>query len=269
MNEPAVTMSAKPSGVLNRETVTSVTHLTDRLFHFTTTRDPSLRFSNGQFTMIGLEVNNRPLLRAYSMVSANWEEQLEFLSIKVADGPLTSRLQHLAVGDTLLVGRKPTGTLLIDSLDSGGTLWLLATGTGLAPFMSIIKDPETFDRFDRVVLSHTCREVAELAYRGFIEALPTHEVLGEAVGDKLVYLPAVTREAFPRRQRITELMRSGEAFAAIGREGPLDPTKDRVMICGGPDMLAECQALCEAAGMTMGALGEPGQFVIEKAFVEK
>jgi ferredoxin--NADP+ reductase len=263
------TTTTKPSGVLSRETVTAVTHLTERLFHFTTTRDPSLRFSNGQFTMIGLEVNGRPLLRAYSMVSANWEEQLEFLSIKVPDGPLTSRLQHVKVGETLLVGRKPTGTLLIDSLDPGGTLWLLATGTGLAPFMSIVKDPDTYERFDRVVLSHTCREVAELAYRAWIEALPRHAVLGEVVGDKLVYLPAVTREDFPRRKRITELMRSGEAFAAIGRDGPLDPAKDRVMICGGPEMLAECQAMCEAAGMAMGALGEPGQFVIEKAFVEK
>jgi ferredoxin--NADP+ reductase len=262
------TATAKPSGVLNHETVTAVTHLTDRLFHFTATRDPSLRFANGQFTMIGIEVDGRKLLRAYSMVSANWEEQLEFLSIKVPDGPLTSRLQNLSVGDTLLVGRKPTGTLLIDSLDAGGTLWLLATGTGLAPFMSIIKDPATFERFDRVVLSHTVREVGELAYRAFIEALPRHELLGEVVGDRLVYLPAVTREDFPRRRRITELMRSGEVFAELGR-GPLDPAHDRVMICGGPEMLADCQAQCEQAGLRMGALGEPGQFVIEKAFVEK
>jgi ferredoxin--NADP+ reductase len=262
------TAAAKPSGALNRETVLSVTHLTDRLFHFRTTRDMSLRFANGQFTMIGLEVDGRPLLRAYSMVSANWEEELEFLSIKVPDGPLTSRLQHIQPGETLLVGRKPTGTLLIDSLDPGGTLWLLATGTGLAPFMAIIKDPDTFDRFDRVVLSHTCREVAELAYRDWITALPSHQVLGEVVADKLTYLPAVTREEFPRRKRITELMASGEVFAELGR-GPLDPARDRVMICGGPEMLADCQAMCEAAGMAMGSLGQAGQFVIEKAFVEK
>lgn len=258
----------KPSGALNRETVLSVTHLTDRLFHFTTTRDMSLRFANGQFTMIGLEVAGKPLLRAYSMVSANWEETLEFLSIKVPDGPLTSRLQHIRVGETLLVGRKPTGTLLIDSLDAGGTLWLLATGTGLAPFMAIIKDPETYARFDRVVLSHTCRQVAELAYRDWIEALPRHEILGEVVGDKLAYLPAVTREPFPRHARITELMASGQVFGELGR-GPLDPAHDRVMICGGPEMLAECQAMCEAQGFAMGSLGQPGQFVIEKAFVEK
>lgn len=260
---------AKPSGAFNRETVLSVVHLTDRLFHFRTTRDMSLRFQNGQFTMIGLEVGGRPLLRAYSMVSANWEEELEFLSIKVPDGPLTSRLQHITPGDTLLVGRKPTGTLLIDSLDPGGTLWLLATGTGLAPFMAIIKDPETYARFGRVILSHTCRQVAELAYRDWItHELAHHEFLGEDVRAKLTYLPAVTREPFARQKRITELMESGGLFAELGR-GPLDPAADRVMICGGPDMLADCQAMCEAAGMKMGSLGVPGQFVIEKAFVEK
>ena len=260
---------AKPSGAFNRETVLAVTHLTDRLFHFTTTRDMSLRFQNGQFTMIGIEVNGKPLLRAYSMVSANWEEQLEFLSIKVPDGPLTSRLQHIQLGDTLLVGRKPTGTLLIDSLDPGGTLWLLATGTGLAPFMAIIKDPETYARFDRVILSHTCRQVAELAYRDWItNGLPNHEFLGEDAKAKLVYLPSVTRAPFPRHKRITELVESGEVFAEPGR-GPLDPRHDRVMICGGPDMLADCQAMCERAGLKMGSLGEAGQFVIEKAFVEK
>lgn len=260
---------AKPSGALNRETVLSVTHLTEWLFHFTVTRDPSLRFQNGQFTMIGLEVNGKPLLRAYSMVSANWEEQLEFLSIKVPAGPLTSRLQHIRVGDTLLVGRKPTGTLLIDSLDPGGTLWLLATGTGLAPFMAIIKDPETYARFDRVILSHTCRRAAELAYREWITGdLVNHEFLGEEVRAKLTYLPAVTREPFVRNRRITELMASGEVFRDLGR-GALDPTTDRVMICGGPGMLADCQVMCERAGMVMGSLGEPGQFVIEKAFVEK
>ena len=261
--------AAKPSGALNRETVLSVVHLTDKLFHFRTTRDMSLRFQNGQFTMIGLEVNAKPLLRAYSMVSANWEEELEFLSIKVPDGPLTSRLQHIKAGDTLLVGRKPTGTLLIDSLDPGGTLWLLATGTGLAPFMAIIKDPDTYDRFDRIVLSHTCRQVAELAYRDWITTdLPNHELLGELAREKLVYLPPVTREDFPRHRRITDLMDSGEVFAELGR-GPLDAAQDRVMICGGPDMLADCQAMCEGVGMKMGSLGEAGQFVIEKAFVEK
>lgn len=261
--------AAKPSGALNHETVLSVTHLTERLFHFRATRDMSLRFQNGQFTMIGLRIDGKPLLRAYSMVSANWEEELEFLSIKVPDGPLTSRLQHIQPGETLLVGRKPTGTLLIDSLDPGGTLWLLATGTGLAPFMAIIKDPDTYARFDRVVLSHTCREVAELAYRDWITRdLPQHEFLGEMAREKLLYLPAVTREPFPRHERITDLMDSGQIFSELGR-GPLDPAHDRVMICGGPEMLADCQAMCEAAGMKMGSLGEAGQFVIEKAFVEK
>jgi ferredoxin--NADP+ reductase len=269
MTDAVPTPATKPSGALNRETVLSVTHLTDRLFHFRATRDMSLRFQNGQFTMIGIEVAGKPLLRAYSMVSANWQEELEFLSIKVPEGPLTSRLQHIVPGDTLLVGRKPTGTLLIDSLDAGGTLWLLATGTGLAPFMAIIRDPETYDRFDRVILSHTCRQVAELAYRDWItQDLMQHEFLGELARAKLTYLPAVTREPFPRSRRITELMASGEVFAELGR-GPLDPLHDRVMICGGPEMLAECQAMCEAAGMAMGSLGEAGQFVIEKAFVEK
>jgi ferredoxin--NADP+ reductase len=258
----------KPSGALNRETVLSVHHWTEKLFSFTATRDASLRFENGQFTMIGLEVAGRPLLRAYSMVSANWEEGVEFLSIKVPDGPLTSRLQHIAVGDTVLVGRKPTGTLLIDSLDEGGTLWLLATGTGLAPFMAIIKDPATYDRFDRVVLSHTTRLVSELAYRDGIEALPAHAMLGEVVRDKLVYLPAVTREKFPRQGRITDRMADGSVFAELGRGG-LDPAQDRIMVCGSPEMLADCQRLAEQAGFAMGTLGQPGQFVIEKAFAEK
>ncbi len=259
---------AKPSGALNRETVLSVHHWTEKLFSFTATRDPSLRFQCGQFTMIGLEVEGKPLLRAYSMVSANWEDDVEFLSIKVPNGPLTSRLQHIVPGDTVLVGRKPTGTLLIDSLDAGGTLWLLATGTGLAPFMSVIKDPATYDRFETVILSHTVRDVAELAYRDWIEALPRHEVLGDLVSGKLVYLPSVTREPFLRQGRITDRFADGRAMAELGR-GPLDPTKDRIMVCGNPEMLTELQAMAEGAGFAMGSLGQPGQFVIEKAFVEK
>ncbi|MFQ3622141.1 MAG: ferredoxin--NADP reductase [Acetobacteraceae bacterium] len=258
-----------PTGALNVETVTGVHHWTEKLFSFTTTRDPSFRFENGEFTMIGLQVDGKPLLRAYSMVSANWDEQLEFLSIKVPDGPLTSRLQHIRPGDTIYVGRKPTGTLVITYLVPGRTLFLLSTGTGIAPFMSIIKDPETYARFDRVVLTHTCRLERELAYRDWItQDLPAHEVLGEEAKAKLVYYPTVTREPFHRRGRITTLIEDGTLFSDLGR-GPFDPAQDRIMICGGPGMLADCRAMAEREGFVEGSSGRPGTYVIEKAFVEK
>ena len=263
--------AARPKAVgnLNVETVLSVHHWTDTLFTLTTTRDPAFRFENGEFTMIGIPVNDKPLLRAYSMVSANWEEQLEFLSIKVQDGPLTSRLQHIRPGDFLYVGRKPTGTLVVSYLLPGRTLFLLATGTGIAPFMSIIKDPETYARFDRVVLTHTCRFERELAYREWITRdLPAHEFLGEEAREKLVYYPTVTREPFHRHGRITHFIEDGTLFADLARGG-FDPAEDRIMICGGPEMLAECRGIAEREGFEEGSSGTPGTYVIEKAFVEK
>lgn len=250
-------------------TVLSVHHWTDRLFSFKTTRDPGFRFQNGQFIMIGLQVDGRPLVRAYSIVSANYEDHLEFLSIKVADGPLTSRLQHIKEGDTVLVGRKPTGTLVLDNLVDGRNLYLFGTGTGLAPFMSIIRDPETYARYEKVVLVHGTRLVGELAYQDYIlEDLPHDEFLGELVIEKLLYYPTVTREPFKTQGRITALIQSGQLFEDLDL-APLDREHDRVMICGSPAMLADLKALCEAKGLVEGNTGEPGEYVIEKAFVDK
>jgi ferredoxin--NADP+ reductase len=254
---------------LNQERVLSVRHWTDSLFSFTATRDASFRFQNGQFTMLGIEIGGRPLLRAYSMASANYEDQLEFFSIKVPDGPLTSRLQRIREGDIILVGRKATGTLVQDNLLPGTTLYLLATGTGLAPFASIIKDPETYDRFDKVVLVHGCRQVAELAYgEAVINELPHNEFFGDVVRDKLIYYPTVTREPFHNRGRITDLIESGTLFRDIGLP-PLDLASDRLMLCGSPPMLADLRALLVGRGFTEGNLSAPGHFVIEKAFVER
>ena len=251
------------------EQVLSVHHWTDRLFSFTCTRAPTLRFENGQFAMIGLEVDGKPLLRAYSMASANYEEQLEFLSIKVPDGPLTSRLQHVKVGDTVLVGRKPTGTLLLGNMLPGRNLYFLSTGTGLAPFMSLVKDPEAYERFDKVVLVHGTRLVDELAYTQYISAdLAEHEFLGEYVRDKLMYYPTVTREPFRNQGRITDLIRSGKLFSDLGLP-PLDPELDRVMICGSEQMLTDTKALLDSMSMKEGSNNDPGAYVIEKAFAEK
>ena len=251
------------------ERVLSVHHWTDHLFSFTTTRDPALRFSNGHFTMIGLRVDSKPLLRAYSIVSANYEEHLEFLSIKVPDGPLTSRLQHIQVGDTVIVGKKPTGTLLIEYLLPGKRLYLLGTGTGLAPFMSIVRDPETYDRFDQVVLVHGVRLVDELAYHDLLEEqLPRHEFLGELVSSKLRYYPTVTREPYKNMGRMTELMESGKLFSDLGVP-PLDPATDRVMLCGSPAMLRDLKQMLEVRGFKEGNTTKPGDFVIERAFVEQ
>ena len=251
------------------ETVTAVHHWTDRLFSFTTTRGTSLRFQNGHFTMIGLRVNGKPLLRAYSVVSANHEEHLEFLSIKVADGPLTSRLQHIQVGDSVIVGTKPTGTLLIDYLLPAKRLYLMGSGTGLAPFMSIIRDPATYERFEQVVLVHGVREVAELAYHDYImQALPQHELLGEMVSRQLHYYPTVTREAFRHTGRITDLLDSGKMFSDLGLPD-INPTEDRVMICGSPALLKDLKALLEVRGFKEGNTTKPGDYVIERAFVEQ
>jgi ferredoxin--NADP+ reductase len=253
---------------LTEQKVLSVHHWTETLFSFTTTRDPAFRFENGQFTMIGLHVGNRPLLRAYSMVSANHEEQLEFFSIKVPDGSLTSKLQHVGAGDSILVGHKPTGTLVLDNLLPGRRLYLLGTGTGLAPFMSLIKGPETYERFEQVVLVHGCRGVAELAYADTItQVLPQDEFLGESIRNQLLYFPTVTREPFRNRGRITDLIDSDELARRMGLP-PLDPVHDRIMLCGSPGVLMQARALLEARGFREGACGAPGHFTIEKAFVE-
>ena len=251
------------------ERVLSVHHWTDRLFSFTTTRDPTLRFSNGHFTMIGLRVNGKPLLRAYSIVSANYEDHLEFLSIKVPDGPLTSQLQHIQVGDTIIVGKKPTGTLLIDYLLPGRRLYLLGTGTGLAPFLSIVRDPETYEKFEQVILVHGVRIKDELAYHDMlVEHLPKHEFLGDLVTDKLRYYPTVTRESYRNMGRMTELIASGKLFVDLGVP-PLDPEVDRVMICGSPAMLRDLKRMLEERHFKEGNTTKPGDFVIERAFAEQ
>jgi ferredoxin/flavodoxin---NADP+ reductase len=253
----------------NQETVLGVRHWTNRLFSFTTTRDPSFRFRSGEFTMIGMTVDEKPLLRAYSVASAHYEDRLEFLSIKVPDGPLTSRLQHLKVGDPVIVGRKSTGTLVLDNLVAGRNLYLLGTGTGLAPFLSVIKDPETYDRFEKVILVHGCRHIAELAYSELIsDTLPNDELLGELIRAQLLYYPTVTREPFRNNGRITELMASGKLYRDLGL-ADLDVAQDRVMICGGPGVMQDARAHLLERGFAEGNHGEPGQFVVEKAFVER
>ena len=254
---------------VRHEEVTRVHHWTDSLFTFTTTRNPGFRFQNGQFAMIGLEVDGRPLMRAYSMASANYEEHLEFFSIKVSDGPLTSRLQHVKIGDRILVNGKPTGTLILGNLLPGRNLYLMATGTGLAPFLSIIKDPDTYERYDKVVLVHGCRLVTELAYDKLIrEDLPQHDLLGELVSGKLIYYPTVTREPFRNRGRLTDLIAGSRLFEEAQLD-PLDPAHDRMMICGSPSMLKDLIAIVRERGFSEGNSSEPGQYVVEKAFVEK
>ena len=249
--------------------VLTVHHWNESLFTFTCTRGASLRFESGHFVMVGLMVDGKPLMRAYSIASAHWEEHLEFFSIKVPNGPLTSRLQHLNVGDPIIVSRKATGTLVLDNLLDGRNLYLLGTGTGLAPFMSIIRDPETYDRFEKVVLVHGCRHVAELAYAETItEHLPEDEYVGELVREKLVYYPTVTREPFRNRGRITDLITSKTLFNDTGLP-VLDREQDRLMLCGSPQMIGEMRELLDDRGFAEGHHGEPGEFVIEKAFVEK
>jgi ferredoxin/flavodoxin---NADP+ reductase len=253
-----------------QETVLSVRHWTDSLFSFTTTRSPSFRFSNGQFTMMGLETDGgRPLVRAYSMASPNYEDTLEFFSIKVPDGPLTSRLQHIKESDRILVSKKPTGTLVVDNLLPGRFLYLLSTGTGLAPFMSIVRDPETYERFEKVVLVHGCRQVAELAYGERITGeLPRDELIGDTVREKLIYYPTVTREPYHNRGRVTDLITSGQLFRDVGLPA-LDAEQDRAMLCGSPQMLKDMRVVLEDSGFIEGSVSEPGTFVIEKAFVER
>jgi ferredoxin--NADP+ reductase len=265
---PAAAAQKKKSSAFNRETVLEVQHFTDRLFRFRTTRDPHFRFVNGQFAMIGIEVDGKPLLRAYSMASANYEDDLEFFSIKVPDGPLTSRLQHLKVGDTVLVGRKPTGTLVQPNLLPGKRLYMLSTGTGIAPFSSVIKDPEVYDLYDKLILIHGCREVAELQYGlDIVASAQSNEFFGEIVQEKLIHYATVTREPYLHQGRITDLIESGKLFADIDQPA-FNPAEDRVMLCGSPEMLKDLVALLEAKGFREGSSGDPASYVIEKAFVE-
>ena len=251
------------------EEVLSVHHWNDTLFSFTTSRDPGFRFKNGHFVMIGLEHEGRPLMRAYSIASANHEDRLEFFSIKVQDGPLTSKLQNINVGDQILVSRKPTGTLVNDNLLPGKRLYLISTGTGLAPFMSIIKDPEIYDAYDHVILTHGVRYLSELAYTDVIEnELPNDEFLGEMVSEKLRYYPTVTREKFRNNGRLTDLMVIGKLTKDL--ELPdLDPENDRFMLCGSPSMLKDTCQILESMGFHEARQGEQGHYVIERAFVER
>jgi len=255
----------------NTEKVLSVHHWNDTLFSFTTTRDAALRFHNGHFVMLGLRVNDKPLMRAYSIASPNYHDTLEFLSIKVQDGPLTSRLQHLNVGDELLISKKPVGTLLVDDLKPEAKhLYLFATGTGLAPFMSIIQDPDVYDRFEKIVLLHGVRFTSELAYSDFIQhTLPTNEFFGDRVREQLIYYPTVTREPFRNQGRITARIENGTLFEDIGLPA-LNPATDRAMICGSPAMLKDIGTLLDQRGFAISpGVGQVGDYVIERAFVEK
>ncbi|MGA0604713.1 ferredoxin--NADP reductase [Phenylobacterium sp. VNQ135] len=271
MNDVSVAAAPaqKASGAFFVEKVTWVQHWTDSLFSFRTTRDPGFRFASGQFVMVGLtKEDGKPLVRAYSIASPSWHEELEFYSIKVPDGPLTSRLQKIQVGDEVLIGRKPTGTLVLDGLKPGKRLWMLGTGTGLAPWLSLARDPEVYERFDEVIVTHTVRNVADLNYRDLFEhELPNDEILGELIGSKLKYYPTVTREDFKTRGRITDLIASGKVFEDLGTP-PFDPAVDRVMLCGGPSVLADLKQQLLDRGFEEGSIAQPGDFVLEKAFVE-
>ncbi len=270
MNDVTVAQPAlKASGAFFVETVTWVQHWTESLFSFRTTRDPAFRFSSGQFVMVGLmREDGKPLVRAYSIASPSWHEELEFYSIKVPDGPLTSRLQNIKVGDQVLIGRKPTGTLVLDGLKPGKRLYMLGTGTGLAPWLSLARDPEVYDRFDDVIVTHTVRAVADLNYADLLgHELAEDEILGELIGPKLKYYPTVTREPFKTQGRITNLIASGQMFRDLDLP-PFDPAADRIMLCGGPSVLADLKQQLLALGYVEGSLASPGDFVLERAFVE-
>ena len=266
---------AKPvvtSAVHNVETVLWVKHWTDQYFSFGITRPPSFRFRSGEFVMIGLpsEVEGgKPILRAYSIVSPAWAEEIEFFSIKVQDGPLTSRLQKIEIGDQILLAKKPTGTLVLDALKPGKRLWLIGTGTGLAPWLSVARDPDAYERFEKVIVTHTVRGVEDLAYKDFFETeLPNDDILGELVAPALVYYPTVTREAFRNEGRITDRINSGVVFKDLGLDqAKFNPEEDRVMLCGSMAMIKETAALLEAHGLVEGSNAEPGDFVLERAFV--
>lgn len=251
------------------ETVTWVHHWNNHLFSFRTSRDPAFRFENGEFTMIGLQVNGKPLMRAYSITSANYEEHLEFFSIKVPNGPLTSRLQNIKVGDSILINSKPTGTLLVDRLLPAKRLYIIATGTGLAPFLSIIRDPHTYEQFDEVIIAHGVRRVSALAYKKMItEQLPKHALLGEIVGPKLRYYPTVTREPYPRQGRLTDLIESGELYSDL-KVPQANPQNDRFMICGSMALNKDMINILNKRGFEESRRGQQAHFVTERAFVEQ
>lgn len=263
-----------PSAALTVETVLSVRHWNEHLFSFTISRPQSFRFRSGEFVMLGLpgdlaNPGSRPLLRAYSIASPAWAEELEFLSIKVPDGPLTSKLQLIQPGDQLFLGRKPTGTLVTDALIPGKRLFFLSTGTGLAPFLSLARDPDVYEMFDQIQLVHSVRRVSDLAFREELEA--------QLAGDPLVqdqalvqfsYLPTVTREPFPTSDRIGTLIENGGLFNAqtVG-EARLNPETDRVMMCGSMEMIKDLSVQLEALGFQEGSNNKPGTYVIERAFV--
>ena len=250
------------------QTITAVTHYTDSLFSFRLTRPRSLRFRSGEFVMIGLIGDNgKPLLRAYSIASPSWDDELEFYSIKVQDGPLTSRLQNIKVGDEVIVRPKPVGTLVLDALLPAKRIYFIATGTGIAPFASLMRDPDLYERYDEVIMCHTTREVAELKYGAdLVASLADDPLIGEFVGNKLKYYPTTTREDSSKMGRMTTLLENGTLAADLGLP-PLNPETDRVMICGSIGMNADVKAICEAAGLTEGSNSSPAEYVLEKAFV--
>ncbi len=250
------------------QTVTSVTHWTDRLFSFRVTRPPSLRFRSGEFVMIGLMGDTgKPLLRAYSIASPAWDDELEFYSIKVPDGPLTSRLQHIKPGDQIILRPKPVGTLVHDALLPGKRLWFLATGTGVAPFASLMREPETYEKYDQIIMMHTCREEAELAYgRTLVNSLQDDPLIGELVAGKLLYYPTTTRENSAIMGRITDNLTSGKVFTDLGLP-EMNPETDRAMVCGSLAFNVDVKAVLERFGLREGANSEPLEYVVEKAFV--
>ncbi len=272
--KPVTEVTAVKAPVLpDAQTVTDVKHWTDSLFSFKVSRPASLRFRSGEFVMIGLLGDNgKPLLRAYSIASPSWDEELEFYSIKVQDGPLTSKLQHIKPGDQIILRPKPVGTLVHDALLPGKRLWFFATGTGFAPFASLLREPQTYEDYDEVIITHTCREVAELEYgRQLIESIRQDEMLAELMGegfaDKIRYYPTTTREESPKMGRITELLKDGTVFTDLGIEGGIKPDTDRAMVCGSLAFNLDIKEILEEFGLREGANSEPKEFVIEKAFV--
>lgn len=271
MNDQTPVTEVKAAAVKalpDAQTVTEVHHWTDRLFSFRVTRPKTLRFRSGEFVMIGLlKEDGKPLLRAYSIASPSWDEELEFYSIKVQDGPLTSRLQHIQVGDEIILRPKPVGTLVHDALLPGKRLWFFATGTGFAPFASLLRDPETYERYDEVIITHTCRDVAELDYgRQLVAGLAEDPLIGEFVGDKLKYYPTTTREQSPKMGRVTDKLRDGSIFADLGVP-PMTPDVDRAMVCGSMGLNTDMKVILEGFGLREGANSDPAEYVIEKAFV--
>jgi len=274
----AAAKAVKKPAMPDVQTVTEVTHWTDRLFSFRMTRPATLRFRSGEFVMIGLMQTDektgkeKPLLRAYSIASPSWDDELEFYSIKVQDGPLTSRLQHIQPGDQIIMRPKPVGTLVHDALLPGKRLWFFATGTGIAPFASLLRDPQTYTDYEEVIVTHTCREVGELEYgRMLIDNIRNDELLEELIGEgfheKLRYYPTTTREDSPKMGRITDLMRSGEVFADLG-VAPLAPETDRAMVCGNLAFNLEIKEMLESYGLREGANSDPKEYVVEKAFLD-